>query len=318
MYLCNQLQPRLKHADTHMRKAIPTEQRLAITLWSLATPAEYRTIAHLFGVGRSTVCMIVQETCTCIVEVLQRQYINFPSGQSLQDVVTGFETKWGMIQCAGSIDGCHIPILPPALNHTDYYNRKGWYSIVLQAIVDHEYLFRDIYIGWPGSVHDARIFANSTVFKEACNGSILQGDAVSISGRDIPIFLVGDSAYPLMTWLMKPFAHNTQLTSSEKIFNYKLSRARIVVENAFGRLKARWRRLLKRNDMNLSNIPTVVAACCILHNVCEVHGERFNDQWLESLSELPQPPTTSHRDAGTDAPKEIRNTLAHHFAVMST
>ena len=210
MYLCNQLQPRLKHADTHMRKAIPTEQHLAITLWSLATPAEYRTIAHLFGVGRSTVCMIVQETCTCIIEVLQRQYINFPSGQSLQDVVTGFETKWGMIQCAGSIDVCHIPILPRALNHTDYYNRKGWYSIVLQAVVDHEYLFRDIYIGWPGSVHDARIFANSIVFKEACNGSILQGDAMSISGRDIPIILVGDSAYPypLMTWLMKPFVEH--------------------------------------------------------------------------------------------------------------
>ena len=139
----------------------------------------------------------------------------------------------------------------------------------MQAVVDHEYLFRDLH--WQaGSVHNARIFANSTVFKEACNGSILQGDAVSISGRDIPIFLVGDSAYPLMTWLMKPFAHNTQLTSSEKIFNYKLSRARIAVENAFGRLKARWRRLLKHNDMNLSNIPTVVAACCILHNVMYV------------------------------------------------
>ena len=119
-----------------------------------------------------------------------------------------------------------------------------------------------------------------------------------------------------MTWLMKPFAHNTQLTSSEKIFNYKLSRARIVVENAFGRLKARWRRLLKRNDMSLSNIPTVVAACCILHNVCEVHGERFNDQWLEPLSELPQPPTASHHDDSTDAPKEIRNTLIHHFSQM--
>ena len=59
------------------------------------------------------------------------------------------------------------------------------------------------------------------------------------------------------------------------------------------------------------NIPIVVVACCILP------GERFNDQWLESLSECPQPPTTSHRDDGTDAPKEIRNTLAHHFAVMS-
>ena len=91
------------------------------------------------------------------------------------------------------------------------------------------------------------------------------------------------------------------------MFNYKLSRICIVVENVFGRLKARRRRLLKHNDMSLSNIPTVVAACCILHNVCEVHDERFNDQWLESLSGLPQSPTA---DDGTDAPKEV------HFPQM--
>ena len=58
----------------------------------------------------------------------------------------------------GSIDGCHIPVMPPSSNHTDYYNRKGWYSIILQAVVDHEYIFRDISVGWPGSVNDARVY----------------------------------------------------------------------------------------------------------------------------------------------------------------
>ena len=51
------------------------------------------------------------------------------------------------------------------------------------------------------------------------------------------------------TWLVKPFNFNSSLTAKQKHFNYRLSRARIVVENAFGRLKARWRRLMKRNDM---------------------------------------------------------------------
>jgi len=51
----------------------------------------------------------------------------------------GFKSKTGMIQCVGYIDGCHIPKTPPALNHTDYYNRKGWYSVVLQGIVDSNY-----------------------------------------------------------------------------------------------------------------------------------------------------------------------------------
>ena len=62
------------------------------------------------------------------------------------------------------------------------------------------------------------------------------------------------------------------LTPSQRSFNYHLSRASILVENAFGRLKARWRRLMKRNDMNIDNIPCVITACCILHNMCEVHG----------------------------------------------
>ena len=66
--------------------------------------------------------------------------------------MSGFKEKLGIPQCAGSIDGSHIPITPPAMNHTDYYNRKGWYSVLLQAVVDHNYLFRDLCIGWPGSV----------------------------------------------------------------------------------------------------------------------------------------------------------------------
>ena len=68
-------------------------------------------------------------------------YIKFPVGESLERVVDGFQRWWGFPQCAGPIDGSHIPVAAPELNHTDYYNRKGWYSIIIQAIVDHQYLF---------------------------------------------------------------------------------------------------------------------------------------------------------------------------------
>ena len=66
----------------------------------------------------------------------------------------GFETAWGVLQSVGAIDGCHIPVQAPALNHTDYCNRKGWYSILLQAVVDNKYRFTNICVGGPGSVHD--------------------------------------------------------------------------------------------------------------------------------------------------------------------
>ena len=95
----------------------------------------------------------------------------------------------------------------------------------------------------------------------------------------MPPIILGDSAYPLLKWLIKPFSDNGQLSSPTKEFNYRLSRARIVIENAFGRLKGRWRCLLKRNDINLQNLPNVVAACATLHNMCEIYKEQFNDEW---------------------------------------
>ena len=235
--LCNQLKPIIERKTTKLRESISVEKRLAIILWFLATTAEYRTIAHLFGVARSSVREIVWETTAAIVHCLLSTYINFPVGKSLKSVVDGFFTKWSVPQCAGAIDGSHIAIKPP-LNHTDYYNRKGWYSILVQAVVDHNYLFRDICVGWPGSVHDARVYANSKLYQNAIQGKILNGNKREIANVDVPVYLIGDSAYPLSTFLMKPFDYNITQLQDIKQYNYRVSRARIVTENAFGRLKA--------------------------------------------------------------------------------
>ena len=136
-YLCQQLAPVIEHQNTRMRKAIAVKQRVAVTLWCLATSVEYRTIGHLFGIARCTVCQIVHETCLAIVKVLLNKYISFPTGERLRKVTEGFEKSWGLPQCAGAVDGSHIPIAAPTTNHTDYYNRKGYYSIIIQALVDY-------------------------------------------------------------------------------------------------------------------------------------------------------------------------------------
>ena len=99
------------------------------------------------------VCVCVRDVCSAIVDLLAIRYIMVQSGQSLQAVVDGFQSKWGFPQCVGAIAGSHIPIIAPKENPVDYFNRKGYHSVILQ--VDHEYMFLDIYVGWPGSVHDA-------------------------------------------------------------------------------------------------------------------------------------------------------------------
>ena len=89
------------------------------------------------------------------------------------EVVRGFEEVWGFPQCFGVIDGSHIPILAPHGRATDYYNCKGFHSIVLQALVSHDYLFMNTYVGWPGSLHDACILSNSEVFTQGEAGTLV-------------------------------------------------------------------------------------------------------------------------------------------------
>ena len=70
-----------------LRKSLSVKRRVAITLWCLATPTEYWTIAHLFGIVHLTVCEIVCETCHCIVDVFMKDYIKFPNADRIDCVV---------------------------------------------------------------------------------------------------------------------------------------------------------------------------------------------------------------------------------------
>ncbi|XP_011404428.1 PREDICTED: protein ALP1-like, partial [Amphimedon queenslandica] len=175
MYLCKELDKEVRKKDTHLRCAITVELRVAITIWFLSTGTPYRVLAHLFGVSRSSICLIIRQVCTAIVKVLMRKYIKYPSGSALISVIDGFKAKCGFPNCGGAIDGSHIPISSPVEFHSDYYNRKGWYSMIIQAVADHKYRFLDIYIGWPGSVHDARVFVNSPIYNKGMDGNLFNG-----------------------------------------------------------------------------------------------------------------------------------------------
>ena len=72
---------------------------------------------------------------------------------------------------------------------------------------------------------------------------------------------------------MKPYVENQHSTPEERNFNYRQSHARITVEYAFGKLKGRWRCLMKRIDTKIHNVHNLVAACVVLYNYCELHGD---------------------------------------------
>ena len=314
LYLCTELRESVERSDTIMRKAVPVEQRVALTLWFLSTNADYRTIGHLFGVSKSTVCIVTKEVCAAIVDKLLPKYIRIPGDEGLREVVDGFKSKLGFPQCAGAVDGTHIPIMSPEDFPADYYNRKGWHSILMQGMVNHLGQFMDVYIGWPGRVHDARVFANSALYRKGQDGQLLPNWTESICGVDIPLVILGDPAYPLLPWLMKAYPDNGRLSQQQKVFNYRLSRARVVVEHAYGRLKGRWRCLLKRLDVSVRDVPELVAACCVLHNMCEVHGDTFNEEWLEGVESGCDTSTNIVGSSQSESGVNIRQAVTAYFS----
>ena len=282
-YLCHELSPHISRRDTNFRKAIPVRQRVAITLYRLADTAQYRTIANLFGVGKSTVCGIVKEVCQAIIDILLPRYIRLPQGrEEIQEKIDGMRRRAGFPQAVAALDGCHIAIIALGDSPEDFINRKGFHSMLLQALVDSSYLFLDICVGWPGRVHISRLFKNSILYGAA--RAFLPHDMCEvISGLRVPPLILGDSAYPLQDWLMKPYTDRGNLTQEQVQFNNSLSVTRVVLENAFGRLKGRFRCIGKRLDLSVTNACTVTAACCVLHNYCETHQEDFDQQWLDGI-----------------------------------
>ena len=205
----------------------------------------------------------VYEVCTAIVKVLLPRYIQVPTGDEL-NIVEGFKNELGFPHWAGVVDG---PIISPEECPADYYNRKGFHSIIMQEMVDNLGCFVDVYIGWPGRVHSARVLVNSSLYKRGQDGTLFPDWKESICGEEIPLLVLGDPAYPLLSWLMKAFTNNGSLSCQQKTINYRLSKAQVIVEHAYGRLKGRWRCLLKRNDILIRDLPKLVTACCVIHNV---------------------------------------------------
>ena len=135
-------------------------------------------------------------------------------------------------------------------------------------------MLRDIYAGWPGSTHDARVLRNSSLFTNA-----------TLDGYfDANRYLIGDSAYPLKHWLMTPFKDNGRLAIQQTRFNRVHSSARQVVERAIGHLKQRFRRLQEITTHNPNDIVTTIVSGCILHNHCILHEDSVADFLTEDLN----------------------------------
>lgn len=172
-----------------------------------------------------------------------------------------------MPNCLGSLDGKHIEIHAQRKEGSAFFNYKKKHSIVLLALVDAHYKFTYINVGMNGRVSDGGVFRESDLSKSIVNNSLNfpENRPLPLRTQPVPFVIVADAAFPLSTHILKPYPFN-KMTRQQRIFNYRLSRARRVVENAFGILSNRFRVLLNVNPVTPEKVKIVTQACCALHN----------------------------------------------------
>ena len=269
MFICSSVAPYMRRVDTRLRRAIPLETRVATMISRLATVHGMQMIADLYQVGLSTSQKIVLEFLDDVKKSLKKKYIKWPSSSMMAHIAIEFEALHQIPHIVGAVDGSHIPIVAPSIHAADYYNRKGFHSVLLQGVVMSQCIFWDYDIGWDGSMHDSNLWSWTKI------GRFCE------EGRLAPYALVGDAAYLARPWMFPPFkGHKDGLSREEYHWNSIQSNTRMCVERSFGLLKGRWRILLKRMEVKLQQVPDIVGACIILHNICQLHGDKFDDEWV--------------------------------------
>ena len=321
--LCDELKPYLTKTTTNMSKAVPVEKQIAVTLYYLSDEGRYRKVSNAFGLGKSTVSEIVRRVCSVISIVFNRtqvvKYIKLPKTEvEVKEAVEKFYQKHGFPQCLGAIDGTHVFVKQPRENATDYLNRKNRYSINIQALCDYKYCFIDVVIKWPGSVHDARMFFNSGLNTMLRDETIPPLYATLVPDTAaVPVCILGDPAYPLLQRVMMEFRGGGN-TAKEQFFGYRLSSARMAIECTFGRLKGRFGALRREMDINIDELPHVIHACFILHNICEMNkdplAQEYFDNGMQYEREFQPTASPSAREQGTEAQsRAIRKAFVEFF-----
>ncbi len=236
----------------------------------MGTNAEYKEVGIIFGVGKTSVHDAFKMFLDAAMTDLVPRHIKMPTEHDFSGMAADFEQRWQCPVAIGAIDGCHFNVTVPADQAVDNFNYKSYRSVLSIAICDANYrvknffdykifsliffIFQVFYVksGIPGKTNDAGAFAGTELFALE-SGSLLPNKTRSFDGLNVPFHLLGDSAFVLKPWLMKPFIFSEEAPEDQRLFNKRHSRTRRVIENVFGRLKGRWRRLYKRFEIKVED-----------------------------------------------------------------
>nr|CAH7744377.1 unnamed protein product [Callosobruchus chinensis] len=260
--------PAVAKRHTNFRNAISVTERLAITLRFLATGDSYHSLMYLSKISKQSISVIIPEVCKALIDSLSGDVQTPTSETEWKKISDDYEKIWNFPHCLGAMDGKHVVIEAPIHSGSEFYNYKGTFSIVLFAIANANYNFLYASVGCQGRISDGGVFKSTSFHKLMEESALNRPKNCNLLGRQLPVpyVLVADDAFPLTTAIMKPYSGHQEKHSKNRVFNYRLSRARRVVENVFEILAAVFRVLRKPMLLQPEKAEKIVLTCVLLHN----------------------------------------------------
>ncbi|XP_049880389.1 uncharacterized protein LOC126376875 [Pectinophora gossypiella] len=263
--LLSLLSPYLQKQSYKGRIPVMPLEMIGLTIRFLASGNEIRNIHLDYYRGISTVAKIIRVVCKAIWKFCLNANIPKITQQLFEEIAADFDKKANFPNCIGAVDGKHIR--NPPKSGSLFFNYKGYNSIVLLAIVDSKYRFIYVDIGAYGKESDSTIFHNTKLYDLLMRGDLPTPKSRPLPGfqEPVPYVFVGDEAFSISNNVMRPYS-GKHLSVKQRVFNYRLSRARRYVECTFGILANKWRIFHRPINVSYDFAIDIVKACCILHN----------------------------------------------------
>lgn len=310
--LLQRVSQRIQRHDMSSQESVPPVERLMVTLQYLATGESFASLHYQFRLRKSTVALIVQDTCQALWELLHDEFIPHPSTQQWNIIAEKFFAVTKFPNCIGALGSKHIRIKKPHNAGSQYYNYRKYFSSILMAIADSQHRFVAVDIGAYGQANESRAFKNSCLGQRLYSGDFGIPEPRPFPGNNappMPLVLLASEAFQMCPNLLKPYA-SRGLNYKKRIFNYRLARARRMVDCAFGILTEKWRIFTTSVQLLPDALVDVIKACVVLHNFV-LHKEplSLNQQEMQCnpRSLTPSGPRS------TTAVNQMRDKFAEYF-----
>ena len=312
--MVQRLTPHLAKKETRLRSPLPVSLKIAVTLRFLSTGCSYTDLQYSFRVSLSAISLFVPQVCKAIIRSYKPEVLNLPrTPEQWKEVADGFSAKWNYHNCLGAVDGKHVPIRKPVGGGSTYFNYKKFHSIILMAVADAKYRFVYINVGAAGADGDAGTWNRCQLYRYVRDNraGIPEPEPLPSDDEPVPYHFVGDDAFGLDDHMMKPYSHRSQVRP-ERIFSYRLSRARRTVENAFGLLQARFRVFEHSLYVRPWKARLIVTCCVVLHNLYLMrmplaHNSREVDRETPDHLQIPGSWRDVHEGWHDLTPSQVRN-----------